>query len=83
VLGGYLKKRIAKLLKSENSKAEEKFAATQKRVEQALLEREKTSQEKAELVANLRSLRLAKEAADKKTITKKTPAKNKKSSRKP
>ncbi len=47
------------------SRAEEQFAATQKRAANALKEKEQARQEKAELVAKLRALRLAKEAADK------------------
>ncbi len=47
------------------SRAEEQFAATQKKAAHALKEREKAREEKAELVSRLRGLRLAKEAADK------------------
>ena len=47
------------------SRAEEQFAATQKRAAHALKEKEIAREEKAELVAKLRALRLAKEAADK------------------
>ncbi len=54
------------MLKSVKSKAEEKFAAIQKKDKQALKEKEKALQERAEHVASLRALRLAKEAADKK-----------------
>ncbi len=50
---------------SVKSKAEELFAATQKKAKQALNEKEKARQERAEHVAKLRALRLAKEAADK------------------
>ncbi len=53
------------MLKSVKSKAEERFAATQKKVKPALNEKEKALQERAEHVARLRALRLAKEAADK------------------
>ena len=52
--------------KSVKSKAEEKFAVTQKKAIQALNEREKVRLEKGELTAKLRALRLAKEEADKK-----------------
>jgi hypothetical protein len=52
--------------KSVKSKAEEKFAVTQKKAIQALNEREKVQLEKGELTAKLRALRLAKEEADKK-----------------
>ncbi len=51
--------------KSVKSRAEEQFAATQKKDKQALKEKEKARQEMAEHVARLRALRLAKEAADK------------------
>ncbi len=53
------------MLRSAKSRAEERFAATQKKGKQALKEKEKARQESAEHVANLRALRLAKEAADK------------------
>ncbi len=53
------------MLKSVKSRAEEQFAATQKKAKQALNEKEKTRRERAEHVASLRALRLAKEAADK------------------
>ncbi|MCZ6452802.1 MAG: hypothetical protein O6909_01050 [Alphaproteobacteria bacterium] len=51
--------------KSAKSRAEIKFAATQKRDQQFLNEKEKAQQELVERVAKLRALRLAKEAADK------------------
>ncbi len=78
------------MLKSVKSRAEEQFAATQKKDKQALKEKEKERQERAEHVAGLRALRLAKEAADIKTAekeaaekeaAKKEAAKKKKSSR--
>ncbi len=53
------------MLKSVKSRAEEQFAATQKKAKQALNEKEKARRERAEHVASLRALRLAKEAADK------------------
>ena len=75
------------MLKSVKSRAEEQFAATQKKDKQALKEKEKARQESAEHVARLRALRLAKEAADKKAAEKaaaeKAAAKSKKSSRLP
>ena len=75
------------MLKSVKSRAEEQFAATQKKDKQALNEKEKARQEEAEHVASLRALRLAKEAADKKAAEKaaaeKAAAKTKKSSRLP
>ena len=75
------------MLKSVKSRAEEQFAATQKKNKQALKEKEKARQERAEHVAGLRALRLAKEAADKKAAEKEAAAKaatkNKKSSRSP
>ncbi len=57
--------------KSEKSRTDEPFAATQTK---ALKEKEKSWQELVERVAKLRALRLAKEAAD---------AENKKPSRSP
>ena len=53
------------MLKTVKSKAEELFTATQKKDKLALKEKEKAEQERADHVANLRALRLAKEAADK------------------
>jgi len=73
------------MLKSVKSRAEEQFAATQKKNKQAPKEKEKERQERAEHVASLRALRLAKEAADKKAAEKKAAekvgAKKKKPSR--
>ena len=57
--------------KSAKSRAEEQFAASQKKAEQVLTEKEKARQEVAEHVAKLRGLRLAKEAADKEAAEKK------------
>ncbi len=71
------------MLKSVKSRAEEKFAAIQKKDKKALNEKEKARQERAEHVASLRALRLAKEAADKKAAAEKAAAKNKKPSRLP
>lgn len=53
------------MLKSVKSKAEERYAASQKKYEQALTEKEKARQKEAAHTASLRALRLAKEAADK------------------
>jgi uncharacterized protein YifE (UPF0438 family) len=53
------------MLNIMKSRAEEKFAATQKKDKQALTEREKAWQQRMEHTARLRALRLAKEAADK------------------
>ncbi len=55
------------MLMSVKSRAEEQFAATQKKAKQALTEKEKVRQERAEHVASLRALRLAKEAAAEKS----------------
>ncbi len=75
------------MVESVKSRAEEKFAAIQKKDKQTLKEKEKALQERTEHVARLRALRLAKEAADKKaaeeTAAEKTAAKNKKPSRLP
>jgi colicin import membrane protein len=51
--------------KSSRSKAEEQFAATQKKAKQVQKEKERAWQERTEHMAKLRALRLAKEAADK------------------
>ena len=55
--------------KLEKTKAEEKFAVTQKKARQALNEKEKKQQERRKLTAKLRALRLAKEESDKITAT--------------
>ncbi|MDP6564667.1 MAG: hypothetical protein QF578_07560 [Alphaproteobacteria bacterium] len=52
--------------KSARSRAEEQFAATQKKAKQDLEEKEMARRERADQIARLRALRLAKEAADKK-----------------
>ena len=64
-----MKQKITEMLMSVRSKAEERFAATQKKVKPALNEKETARQERAEHVARLRALRLAKDAADKKAKT--------------
>ena len=73
--------------RSVKSRAEEKFAASQKNADQALKENEKARREVAEHVAMLRGLRLEKEAADKQAAEKeaaeKATAKVKKPSRLP
>ncbi len=53
------------MLQSVKSRAEEKFAATQKKDKQALKEKETAWQQGINHTARLRALRLAKEAADK------------------
>ncbi len=53
------------MLTTMKSKAEEQFAATQKKDKQALKEKDKAWQQRMEHTARLRALRLAKEAADK------------------
>lgn len=53
------------MLKTVKSRAEERFAATQKKDTQVQKEKEKARQETADHVARLRGLRLAKEAVDK------------------
>ena len=47
------------------SRAEQQFAASQKKDKKVLKEREKARQDQADKMAKLRSLRLAKEAEDK------------------
>ncbi len=56
--------------KSIKSRAEEQFAGTQKKDKRVLKEKEIARQERAEEVARLRALRLAKEAADKEAAEK-------------
>ncbi len=75
------------MVESVKSRAEEKFAAIQKKDKKALNEKEAALQARAEHVASLRVLRLAKEVADKKAAEKataeKAATKKKKSSRLP
>ncbi len=59
------KQRITKMLISVKSRAEEQFAATQKKDEQAQKEKENAWQQRMKHSAKLRALRLAKEAAGK------------------
>ncbi len=59
------KQRITEMLKSVTSRAEEQFAATQKKDEQAQKEKENAWQQRMKHSAKLRALRLVKEAADK------------------
>ena len=59
------KQRITKMLMSVKSRAEEQFAATQKKDEQAQKEKETAWQQRMKHSAKLRALRLANEAADK------------------
>ncbi len=69
-------------MKSVKSRAEEKFAAIQKKDKEGMNEKKKALQERAEHVARLRVLRLAKEADDKiaaeKAAAEKAATKNKK-----
>ncbi len=55
------------MMKLVKSRAEELFTATQKKGNQARKEKDKASQERAEHIASLKALRLAKELADKET----------------
>ncbi len=75
------------MLKPARSRAEKLFTATQKKDNQLLKEKEKAQQKRAEQVASLRALRLAKEAANKEaaeeTDAENGDAKNKKPSRLP
>ncbi len=72
------KQRIIDMLKTQMSFADEKRAAAQAKDNQAVKEREKARRERAEHGAKLRSLRLAKEAADKEAAAEKAAAKSKK-----
>ena len=58
------------MAKTARSKAEELFAASEKKAKKALDERATERRKSAEHVAKLRALRLAKEAADKKAAGK-------------
>jgi len=71
------------MVESVKSRAEEQFAATQKKDKQAFKEMNKAERERAKHVASLKALRLAKEAADKEAAAEKAAAKNKKPSRLP
>jgi hypothetical protein len=51
--------------KSARARAEEQFAATQKKAKQALNEKEKARREITDRMARQRALRLAKEASEK------------------
>ncbi len=64
------------MLKSARARAEEQFAATQKKAKQALNKKDKARQEIAERMARQRALRLAKKAADKEAAAEKGAAKN-------
>jgi colicin import membrane protein len=55
------------MLNSPKSRAEKQFAAAQKQSKRVGKEKEKARHEQAEKMARLRSLRLAKETADKET----------------
>jgi hypothetical protein len=57
--------RIIEMQKSARARAEERFAATQKKGKEALNEKEKARQEITKRMARQKALRLAKEAADK------------------
>ncbi len=70
------------MVKSAKSRAEEQFAAIQKRDRQAVKEKEAARQESANQVSRLRALRLAKEAAEKTAAKDAKDAKGKKAPRK-
>ena len=54
------------MLKRVKSKAEEQFAAIQKKDKQALMDKEIAQQKRDDKIQRLKALRLAKEAADRK-----------------
>ena len=56
--------------KSAKSKAEEQFAATQKKDRTVLKAKEKAKKDRADHTAHLRAQRLAKEAADRESAKK-------------
>ena len=57
------------MLQSVRMTAEEQFAATQKKAKVVLQEKELLQQERAQQVARLKALRLAKQAADEETAS--------------
>jgi len=73
---------IIEMLTSTKSKAEEQYAATQKKNKQALMHKEEVQLASDQKMVKLRALRLAKEAEDKKIskkeATQKEAAKSKK-----
>lgn len=62
--------------KSVRMRAEQLFSSSEKKDDQILNEKEKVERDKADHIAGLRALRLAKEAADKKAAAEKLTAKN-------
>lgn len=58
-------------MKPSRNRAEEHFAAIKKKEDSFVKEKEKAAQKRAEHTANLRALRLAKEAKDKMVTEKK------------
>ena len=64
------------MLKSARTRAEQQFAAIQKKDGPAPQEEDKETQERANHVANLRALRLAKETTDKKAAKSKKPSRS-------
>ena len=58
------------MLKSVRSRAEEQFAASQKKLKLVQKEKDEAGQDRAEKVARLRALRLAKETSDKEAADK-------------
>jgi len=55
------------MMKLVRSRAEELFTATEKKTNQARKEKDKAKQKRAEHIASLKALRLAKELANKET----------------
>jgi cytochrome c biogenesis protein ResB len=65
-----LQERSPEMQRNVKSKAEEQFAAVQKKDRTALKAKEKALKEQAEHTAHLRAQRLAKEAADREAAKK-------------
>jgi hypothetical protein len=65
-----LKWSIIEMLTSTKSRAEEQYAATQKKNKQALKQKEEAQLVSDQKIARLRALRLAKEAEDRKVAEK-------------
>ena len=72
LLSRKFKRGIAEMAQIPKLTAEKKFAAIQKKDKQVHTEMGTAQEEKIELTAKLRALRLAKEAADMKAAEKKT-----------
>ena len=75
------------MLNLTRARADQQYAATQEKAKQVAKEKEKSQQEIMQRMANLKALRLAKEAEDRETVEKaaaeKAPAQRKETLRSP